>query len=144
MTDLKNGKIDIYGYEVNAETTPEDIKRYIDTACEHYNKVPSGKMESFYFSSVSLFDSMFSVTLRFWLGKLDSIRLESDFANQTDHSWKKTFELNSKWLEEQLGPANTSSDCSRGYRFNVCRIRSMFMSDSRCGEDAFIDVNFGE
>lgn len=144
MTDLKNGIIEIHGYEINAKTTPEDIKKNLEGIYWNYNKVLSGKMVGFDFHSISLLGCVFSVSINFWLGKLDSIKLEAHHEFEGEHTWKKVHELNDRWLEENLGPMQTFPDYSQGYKSDICFINSFYMSDSRCGEEAYITIRYNE
>lgn len=144
MTDLKNGIIDINGYEIHAGTTPEDIKKNLEGIYCHYNKIPTGEIESFLFEKVFISNCMFTIKLSFYLGKLDSIKLESHHVCEGEHTWKKVFELNNRWLEKELGNPDTIGLYSRGYHYNTCYVRSMYLADSRWGDESFIDIRFGE
>jgi len=144
MTDLKNGVIEIQGYEINAKTTPEDIKKNLEGAYCHYNKIPTGEIESFLFDEVFIYDCMFTIKLSFYLGKLDSIKLESHHEYEGEFSWKKDHKLDDQWLEDNLGPMQTYPDYSQGYKSDVCFINSYYMSDPRCGEEAYITIRYNE
>lgn len=144
MTDLKNGIIEIHGYEVNAKTTPEDIINNLSGTYINHSKSSSGKSESFTFDNILIADCKFSIDVCFYLEKLDSIKFESHHVYEGEHTWKRVFELNNQWLEKVLGNADTSSLYSRGYHYDICHVRSMYLSDSRWGDDAFIDIDFGE
>lgn len=144
MTDLKNGIIEIQGYEINAKTTPEDIKKNLEEVYCHYNKIPTGEIESFLFDEVFIYDCMFTMKISFYWGKLRTIKLQSRHKYKGEFAWEKAFEFESQWLEKVLGKAHTSSLHSRGYAYGNCHIRSVYLSDPRWGDEAFIDIDFGE
>lgn len=144
MTDLKNGIIEINGYEIHAGTTPEDIMNNLNESYINHSKSSSGKSESFSFDNIIIGNCKFSIDICFYLKKLDSIKLESHHVYDGEHTWKKVFELNNRWLEKELGNADTIGLYSRGYHYNTCYVRSMYLADPRWGDESFIDIRFGE
>lgn len=144
VTDLKNGIIEIHGYEVNAKTTPEDVVNNLNGTYINHSKSSSGKSESFTFDNILIADCKFSIDVCFYLEKLDSIKLEAYHEYDGESTWKKDHELNDQWLEENLGPMQTFPDYSQGYKSDVCFINSFYMSDSRCGEEAYITIRYNE
>lgn len=143
MNDLRNGVLDINGFEINKDVLPSQIVNSLKEHIVYHNVTPSGKSESFIFRNICIYDRFFDAKLYFYLGQLEDIRLDSCCKSGNTRTFEEKFQNDCCWLKSILGTPTAEGQYGIAYKNGDVHIGVSYQPDNgRSGPDAFISLLF--
>ena len=137
MTDLKNGIIEINGFEINPNTTSFDIINNLKNVYSNRAVSKDGSCELFRFDVVRLLDKHFKVKITFVREKINNVQLFSLYGAPL--TYEERFKADCEWLKSILGKPDEIHDDGNSYYCEGRHIYSFIQRDlSRNPAETFI------
>lgn len=147
MTDLKNGIIDIGGFEITPNTTLEELIKYTQNKGYNFKVTPTGSFFKI-FKSFFVEHQEFSITFYFENGVISYLEMSPYLDNYGENrvETQKLLRIASDtWMKNLLGTPEQKTKTITGYNFKWGSIYSV-VSDNPLGNynGGHIKVDFRE
>ena len=139
MTDLSKGIIEIDGIEINAETTPEKIKKIMPQKIIDNVYAQNGTAQGIFFNDEEILGKMFDSYLFFYRGQLKSIELHCS-EEKTD---KEQFKADCEWLKNILGEPTVVQENLVIWKLSFGQISvTNFNGRRKNGHQEFVNISY--
>lgn len=141
MTDLKNGIIEINGFEISSKTKPNEVEQTLSNIIFDNGFTKSKKGQGIYLKNALIENQLFNADLFFYEGKLEDIKLIS--LHDTPLAYEERFKADCEWLKLILGEPTKTGSNGVVYIFDCVQIGATnWECDGRSGPDEYISISF--
>lgn len=142
MTDLSKGIIEINGYEISANTTPQQIELALSDVISFNAITKNKKGQGICLKNIFIYGRKFDMDLFFHLGKIDNAKLVA--YNDSNLSYEERFIADCEWLKNIFGEPSEINEDGNSYYFEDIHIYSFIQRDlSRNPAETFIVCKYG-